>query len=152
VLTCPKYKYSPRHKVGHFGDDCPSQSLGLVLKKLNLTQQSIQHKKKWSKLNQKKNKKCYVLKDEYWFRLVFVRFKNCSYVCMRIIVQCTQLSYSIQHRTVLFPSYLPDNHHSSDVYWRGGATHLLCATLRLFIHVSRTVIHVGLRWASERCQ
>ena len=28
-----------RHKIGHFGDVLPSQSLGIVLKKLNLTQQ-----------------------------------------------------------------------------------------------------------------
>jgi len=28
-----------RHKIGHFGDVSPSQSLGLVWKKLNLTQQ-----------------------------------------------------------------------------------------------------------------
>jgi len=28
-----------RHKIGHFRDVLPSQSLGLVLKKLNLTQQ-----------------------------------------------------------------------------------------------------------------
>jgi len=28
-----------RHKIGHFGDVLPSQSLGVVLKKLNLTQQ-----------------------------------------------------------------------------------------------------------------
>ena len=30
---------STRHKTGHFGDVSPSQSLGLVWKKLNLTQQ-----------------------------------------------------------------------------------------------------------------
>jgi len=28
-----------RHKVGHVGDVLPSQSLGLVMKKLNITQQ-----------------------------------------------------------------------------------------------------------------
>jgi len=28
-----------QHKIGHFGDVLPSQSLGVVLKKLNLTQQ-----------------------------------------------------------------------------------------------------------------
>jgi len=27
------------HKIGHFGDVLPSQSLGVVLKKLNITQQ-----------------------------------------------------------------------------------------------------------------
>jgi len=30
------------HKIGHFGDVLPSQSLGLVLKKLNLTQQKLE--------------------------------------------------------------------------------------------------------------
>ena len=33
-VLCPT-----RHKIGHFGDVLPSQSLGVVLKKLNLTQQ-----------------------------------------------------------------------------------------------------------------
>jgi len=28
-----------RHNIGHFGDILPSQSLGVVLKNLNLTQQ-----------------------------------------------------------------------------------------------------------------
>jgi len=32
-----------RHKIGHFGDVLPSQSLGIVLKKLNLTQQKHTH-------------------------------------------------------------------------------------------------------------
>jgi len=47
-----------------------------------------------------------------------VSCKNCSCVCVRIIVYN---SYATQHRTVLvmFPSYSSDNHHSSDdVYWR----------------------------------
>jgi len=35
-----------RHKTGHSGDVLPSQSLDLVLKKLNLTQQRKQHKNK----------------------------------------------------------------------------------------------------------
>jgi len=33
-VLCPT-----RHKIGHFGDVLPSQSLGVILKKLNLTQQ-----------------------------------------------------------------------------------------------------------------
>ena len=35
-----------RHKISHVGDMIPSQSLGSVLKKLNLTQQSKQHRNK----------------------------------------------------------------------------------------------------------
>jgi len=35
-----------QHKIGHFGYILPSQSLGTVLKKLNLTQKSKQHKNK----------------------------------------------------------------------------------------------------------
>jgi len=30
---------STRHKIGHFGDALPSQSFGVVLKKLNITHQ-----------------------------------------------------------------------------------------------------------------
>jgi len=33
-----------QHKTGHFGDVLPTQSLGLVLKKLDLPQQKQQHK------------------------------------------------------------------------------------------------------------
>jgi len=39
------------------------------------------------------------------------------YVCTH---HCAQLSYTTRHRTVpiIFASYPPDNHHSSDdVYW-----------------------------------
>jgi len=32
-----------QHKIGHFGDVLPSQSLGIALKKLNLTQQKHTH-------------------------------------------------------------------------------------------------------------
>jgi len=49
-------------------------------------------------------------------------FKNCSLVCA---YHCAQLSYTIQHRTVLviFPDILhsPDHNQSSNAeYWRGG--------------------------------
>jgi len=43
-----------RHKIGHSGDVLPSQSLGLVLKKLNLTQQNqiyMHNKNTVTKLN-----------------------------------------------------------------------------------------------------
>jgi len=40
---------STRHKTGHFGDVLPSQSLGTVLQKLNLTQQ----KHTYTKYNKK---------------------------------------------------------------------------------------------------
>ena len=40
-----------RHKIGHFGDILPSQPLGIVRKKINLT-----HNSKIVKLNQKKTK------------------------------------------------------------------------------------------------
>jgi len=42
-----------QHKIGHFGDILPSQSLGIVLNKLNLTQKSNNTRTKQSKLNQK---------------------------------------------------------------------------------------------------
>jgi len=39
LIDWVKVLYPTRHKTGHFGDVPPSQSLGLVWKKLNLTQQ-----------------------------------------------------------------------------------------------------------------
>jgi len=47
-----------RHKIGQFGDVLPSQSLGLVLKKLNLTleKQTIQEQ---NGINRKRQKKTY---------------------------------------------------------------------------------------------
>jgi len=52
-VLCPT-----QHKLGNFGDVPPSsQSLGIVLKKLNLTQQKqATQEKKLSKLNQKNTK------------------------------------------------------------------------------------------------
>jgi len=38
-VLCPT-----QHKIGHFGDVLPSQSAGIVAKKLNLTQQKHMHK------------------------------------------------------------------------------------------------------------
>jgi len=38
ILNQVKVLFPPRHNIGHFGDVLQSQSLGLVLKKLNLTQ------------------------------------------------------------------------------------------------------------------
>jgi len=48
-----------------------------------------------------------------------VIFKNCSYVCVSL---CTTVIHNTaQNSSDNFPSYPPDNHHSSDdVYWRGG--------------------------------
>jgi len=47
-----------RHRIGHFGDVLPSQSLGLVLKKLNQTQKSKQHRNKTTETNPKKINEC----------------------------------------------------------------------------------------------
>jgi len=51
------------------------------------------------------------------------------FICACVIADhCAQLSYTVQHRTVLSPdnnllSYPPDNHHCSDVvYCRGRGT------------------------------
>jgi len=43
---CVKVLHPIRHKIGHFRDVLSSQSLGLVLKKLNPTQNSKQHRSK----------------------------------------------------------------------------------------------------------
>jgi len=42
-----------QHKIGHYGDVLPIQSLGLVLKKLNLTQQKQTDKDKMAKKHKK---------------------------------------------------------------------------------------------------
>jgi len=42
-----------RHKIGHFGDVLPSQSLGAVLKKVSLKQQKLYTIKDCHKPNQK---------------------------------------------------------------------------------------------------
>ena len=45
-------------------------------------------------------------------------FKNCSYVCTTVVHNTAQNSSDN------FPSYAPDNHHSSDdVYWMGGCSY-----------------------------
>jgi len=49
-----KVSRSTRHKIGNFGDVLPSQSLCIVVKKLNLMQQKqTTQETNWSKLNQK---------------------------------------------------------------------------------------------------
>jgi len=51
-------------------------------------------------------------------------FKNCSYVCVSASLCATVLHNTTQNSSDSFPSYPPDNHHSSDdVYCRGGRFH-----------------------------
>jgi len=59
-VSCPT-----RHKIGHFGDFLPSRSLGIVLKKLNLTQQKqiTLEQNTLSYTPEKKHKKLSVNKD-----------------------------------------------------------------------------------------
>jgi len=57
---CPsnQQRQSTRHKIGHFKDVSPSQSLGLVWKKLNLTQEKhafTRQKKRTTTQNKHKN-------------------------------------------------------------------------------------------------
>ena len=51
-----KVLHPTRHNIGHFGDVLPSQSLGLVLKKLNLTQESKQYRKRMAKTHTRSNR------------------------------------------------------------------------------------------------
>jgi len=52
-----KVLHPNRHKIGHFGDVLPSQSLGSVQKKTTVNKTKLENtKQKWSKL-MKKNKK-----------------------------------------------------------------------------------------------
>jgi len=89
-----------QHKIGHFGDVLPSQSLGTVLKNLNQTQQKQTIQEQTTKTQNAKPKKRPKNKPKP-ARI----FMNCSYVCA---YNCTQLSYTTQHRTVLmiFPRIL----------------------------------------------
>jgi len=85
------------YKMGHFGEVLPSQSLGIVQKKLNLTQQkTIDTRTKQSKLNQKKAhnmlnlNECTKTKPKPKSTLIF---KNCSCVCA---YHCAQI---LKHNT-----------------------------------------------------
>jgi len=106
-----------RHKIGHFGDVLPSQSVGVVLKKLNLTQlkQTTQEQNSLS-LTRKTHKMLNLNKCTNTKPKPTLILKNCSYVC---VCCCAKLSYKTQHRTVLIIfTHPPDNHHSSDnVHW-----------------------------------
>jgi len=89
-----------RHKIGNLIDVLPSQSLGVVLKKLNRTQQANTRTKS-SMLNQKNTQnKCTKTKPK-----PTLTCKNRSYVRL---YYCAQLLYTTQHRTVLiiFPLIL----------------------------------------------
>jgi len=78
-------------KIGNFGDVLPSQSLGIVLKELNLTQQKQTAQEKMAKNTRCKTKSKENLNQQS-------TLKNCSHVCA---YHCAQLSYTIQHRIVL---------------------------------------------------
>jgi len=72
-----------RHKIGHFRDVLPSQSLGVALKKLNVTQQQQTTQEQIVQAKPRKHKmpninKCTKTKPKPKATLIF---KNCSYVC-----------------------------------------------------------------------
>jgi len=105
------------HKICHFGDVLPGQSLSLVVQKLNL----IQHKQIIQEQNDKNTQKANRNLKKTETR-TNVNFKNCSYVCA---YHCVQLSYihTIQHRTVLiiFPFIPGQSSLLRYIYWREGA-------------------------------
>jgi len=95
------YRARTRHKIDHFRDVLPSQSPGIVLTKLNLTQQK--------KTTQEQNNLNQTRKTHEMLNLnegtetkhkpkPTLIFKNCSYVRA---YHCAHLSYTTQHRTVL---------------------------------------------------
>jgi len=85
--------------ANRFGDVLPSQSLGLALKKLNLTHNGKQHKDKMAKTYRKPN-----LNPK-----PIVNCQNCSYVCAHHYAQC-----STRHNTEQFwQSSLLSSRHSS---------------------------------------
>jgi len=90
---------STGHKITHFGDVLPSQSLGIILKKLNPTlQKQKQQKYKIVKAKLEKKQKMVNLNKHIKTKSTLI-FKNCSHVCIQY--HCVQLSYTTQHRTVL---------------------------------------------------
>jgi len=104
LLNRRQFKQAYTGHVTHFRDVLSSQSLGLALTKLNLTQKANNSRTKWQKHTKIKPKPT-------------VFCKNRSY-------DCTLFKYTIQHGTV--PTILlcnpSDNHHCSDVgVWSGGA-------------------------------
>ena len=115
-----KVLHPTRHKTGHFGDVLSSQSLGVVLKKLNLTQHGNKIvSAKQENAQNAKPKQMYKTKPK-----PTLTCKNCSRVCISL---CTTVVHNTaQNSSDNLPSYPPDNHHCSDVvYWRGGALSLL---------------------------
>jgi len=80
------------HKIGHVGDVLPSQSLGLVLKKLNLTQQ----KQTISKQNGKNTKSKPESKENLNLNKPTVNFKNCSYMREHITVHNCHTQHSTE--------------------------------------------------------
>jgi len=101
-------------RTGHFGNALSSQSLGVVLKKLNLTrfQQTTQEQ------NGKITLKC---KPKFkgnlnqWLSLRTAHIRMCVSLCTTIVHNTTQNSSDN------LPCYPSDNRHCSDaVYWKEG--------------------------------
>jgi len=117
-----KVLHTTQHKTGHFRDVLPSQSLGIVLKKLNLTQQKQtteeQNSLSWTRKTHKMlyPNECTKTKPKPKPTL---SFNNCSCVCISL---CTTVVHNTaQNSSDNFPSCSPDNaHYSDDIYWRGG--------------------------------
>ena len=113
-----------RHKIGQFGDVLPSQSLGLVVKKIKPNKTNlICRKPKWSKLTWKHTKLQRKPLRKYTktnLNLTKCKFKNCSHLCA---YTCAQLLYTAPHEA--HSSYdniqplPPDNQHSSDAIEEG---------------------------------
>jgi len=76
-----------QHKTGHFIDVLPSQSLGAVVKKLNVTQQkhTIQQQNRHSK-NRKTQRMLNVNKCTKTKTKPTLNFKNCSCVCVCVCI------------------------------------------------------------------
>jgi len=94
-----KVLHPTQHKTGHFRDVLPTQSLSLVRKKLNLTQEkqttqeqnSKKHTKIKSKSKENPNQES--------------TFKNCSCVCASLCTTVLQHKYSTeQFSVIIFPS------------------------------------------------
>ena len=96
-LTELRFLRPTRHKTGHFGDVLPSQSLGIVLKKLNL-QINCNTQYNHRKLNLTNNKQLLGL-----------------FICVCIALCTSVVHNTAQNRPDNFPSYSADNHHCSVV-------------------------------------
>jgi len=111
-----------RHKVCHFGNVLPSQCLGVVLRRLNLTQQK--------QTTQEQHSLSYIRKTHKMLNLILKPTLNLE------LLTCVSLCTTVVHNEAQksadnFRSYPPDNHHRlDDACWRSERPEAVKSPLR----------------------